>query len=231
MRARPPDAPDGFPEGSGPIPGRRVQAYTSGMNCRRLALPLSALVLTVAGGCVHYEYDVVQPPDLARHVGTRQWESFRVDALEYRLRTSDDRLVMLVYNRGERTVKLSGPDSAAVDPRGESHPLQSRTIPRDSYVKLILPPPPPQVRSYGPTFGFGVGMGYTRRFGRPYGDGLGFGSGMYDDFEPRYYSVYDPNDRTYFNWPGDSDLRLLLTFQAEGGEGFRHEFVLRRRKM
>ena len=198
---------------------------------RTPALLLTTLALSLTSGCARYEYDVLQPAELAGHVGTRQWTNLHVDELEYRLRTSDDRLVMLVYNRGERTVKLSGPDSAAVDPRGESHPLQSRTVPRDSYVKLILPPPPPQVRSFGPTFGFGVGMGYSRRFGRPYRDGLGFGTGMYHDVEPRYHGVYDPNDRTYFNWPGDSNLRLLLAFQAEGGEGFRHEFLLRRRKM
>jgi hypothetical protein len=201
------------------------------MNRRPPALLPSALLLVLTSGCVHYEYDLVQPINLARHVGTRQWETFRFDELEYRLRTSDERLVMLVYNRGERTVKLSGPDSAAVDPRGESHPLQSRTIPRDSFVKLILPPPAPQVRPYGPTFGFGVGVGYSRRFGRPYRDGLGFGSGMYDDVGPRYYSVYDPNDRTYYTWPGGSDLRLLLAYRQEGADDFRHEFVFRRRKM
>ena len=219
-----------IPEASraNPPSGRGIHL---GMNRGATPLLLSALLLVATGGCVHYEYDVVQPPELARHVGTKQWTSFQRDALEYRLRTSDDRLVMLIYNRGERTVKLSGPDSATVDPSGESHPLQSRAVPRDSYVKLILPPPPPQVRSYGPTMGFGVGVGYGRRFGGPYHDGLGFGSGMYDDVEPRYYSVYDPNDRTYFTWPGDSDLRLLLTFQEDGGGSFRHEFVLRRRKM
>jgi hypothetical protein len=202
------------------------------MTARAPALLLSTILLTLAGGCVHYEYDVVRPADLARHVGTKQWETFRIDQLEYRLRTSDERLVVLVYNRGERTVKLSGPDSAAIDPHGESHPLQSRTIPRDSYVKLILPPPPPQVRSYGSTLGLGVGAGYSRVYGGHYRDGFGFGSGTYpDDMEPRYYSVYDPGDRTYFDWPGDSDLRLLLAYQIEGGDNFRHEFLLRRRKM
>ena len=200
------------------------------MTRRATPLLLSALLLAVTGGCAHYEYDVVQPPELARHVGTKQWTSFQRDTLEYRLRTSDDRLVMLIYNRGERTVKLSGSDSAAVDPGGESHPLQSRTVPRDSYVKLILPPPLPQVHSYGPTMGFGVGVGYAHGYGGPYRDGFGYGSGMYDDVHPGYYSVYDPNDRTYFSWSGDSDLRLLLTFQEDAGKGFRHEFVLRRRK-
>jgi hypothetical protein len=191
----------------------------------------AALLAAAAGGCARYEYDLVRPQELAQHVGTKQWVVLRRDELEYRLRTSDNRLVALVYNRGGRAVKLSGADSAAVDPRGESHPLQGRTLPPDSYVKLILPPPRPEVRSYGPTFGFGVGVGYSRRFGRPYRDGLGYGSVLYDDVEPRYYTVYDPNDRSYYDWPGESDLRLLLAFERDGAEGFRHEFVFRRRKM
>lgn len=201
------------------------------MTPRTHALLFPSMLLALVSGCVHYEYDLVQPQELARHVGSNQWTAFRRDDLEYRLRASDNRLVALVYNRGERTVKLSGGDSAAVDPRGESHPLQGRTLPPDSYVKLILPPPRPQVRSYGPTMGFGVGVGYSRRFGRPYRDGLGFGSGMYDDVEPRYYTVYDPSDRTYFDWPGETDLRLFLGFERDGGQPFHHEFVFRRRKM
>ena len=201
------------------------------MTYRTPAPLLSSVLLVLATGCVHYEYDLLQPPELARHVGTAHWETFRRDELEYRLRTSDERLVALVYNRGGRTVKLSGADSAAVDSRGESHPLQVRTVPPDSYVKLIFPPPPPQVRPYGPTFGFGVGMGYVRHLGSRYRDGLGFGSGMYDDLEPRYYTVYDPNDRTYFEWPGNTYLRLLLTFVRDGGETFHHDFVFHRRRM
>ena len=87
------------------------------------------------------------------------------------------------------------------------------------------------VRSWGPTFGFGVGVGYSRRFGRPYDDGLGFGPGLYDDIEPRYYTVYNPNDRSYFEWPGETELRLLLTYEREGADRFRHEFLFRKRKM
>src|SRR5678816_1269839 len=49
---------------------------------RATPLLLSALLLAVTGGCAHYEYDVVQPPELARHVGTKQWTSFQRDALE-----------------------------------------------------------------------------------------------------------------------------------------------------
>ena len=208
-----------------------LQATLVGMTYRVRAVLLMSVLPACTSGCVRYEYDLLQPPDLARHVGTTSWTTLQLDDLEYRLRTSDNRLVALVYNRGERTIKLSGEDSAAVDPRGESHPLQGRTVPRDSHVRLLFPPARPQVRSYGPTFGFGVGVGYSRRFGRPYRDGLGFGSEMYDDLEPRYYSVYDRNDRTYYQWPGGTDLRVLLAYEREGGEPFRHEFVFRRRRM
>ena len=200
------------------------------MNARASALLSSLLLAGLTGGCAHYEYDLAQPPEFAAHVGTKQWMTFRRAELEYRLITSDSRLVMLVYNLGERGVRLSGVDSAAVDPHGESHPIAGRTIPPNSYVKLIFPPPPPQVKAYGPTFGFGVGMGYSYAYGQPYHDGYGFGAGMYDDVEPRYYTAYDP-DRTYFDWPGETDLRLLLAYQHEGGEHFRHEFVFRKRKM
>jgi hypothetical protein len=148
---------------------------------------------------------------------------------------------MLVYNRGERPVKLLGPDSAAVDPRGESHPLQSATILPGSHVRRLFPPPRPRVQRWGPSFGIGVGAGYGGGF--HHRDHFGYGA--YDDIGPRYYSVYDANDRTYFNWPGNTDLRLLLTYHrgptnssqpppstAEAREDtFRHEFTFRRLRL
>ena len=85
-------------------------------------------LLALAGGCARYEYDLVRPPELAQHVGTKAWSTVPLDDLEYRLLTSDNRLVMLIYNWGERTVKLSEADSVVVDPRGESRPLVGRTI-------------------------------------------------------------------------------------------------------
>src|SRR5215217_6215696 len=178
---------------------------------RPLPVLFCLAVVSLVGGCAHYEYDVVQPTELAQHVGTKQWATFRVDELEYRLITSDNRLVALVYNRGERTVKLSGADSAAIDPQGESHPQASRIIPPGTHTRLILPPPLPQVHSYGPSLGFGVGATYGRHYGSPYHyGGYGYGTSFYDDFEPRYYSVYDANDRTYFEWPGNTEIWLLL---------------------
>ena len=188
-------------------------------------------LLALAGGCARYEYDLVRPPELAQHIGTKAWSTVPLDDLEYRLLTSDNRLVMLIYNRGEQTVKLSEADSVVVDPRGESRPLVGRTIVAGSYAKLIFPPPRPQFRSYGPTVG--VGVGYSRYYGQRYHDGFGYGPGFgaYDDLEPRYYNVYDVNDRRYFDWPGDTEVRLLLAYERERGEPFRHDLVFRRRRM
>src|SRR4051812_45615692 len=120
---------------------------------RRFILHPFALALVCLAGCARYEYDLVEPPRLAGHIGTNSFLTARLDELEYRFVTSDDRLVVLVYNRGERLVKLPGPDSAAVDPGGESHPLQSSTLPPGAYVKRIFPPPRPTMQRTGPTIG------------------------------------------------------------------------------
>ena len=191
------------------------------------------LVVALAGGCARYEYDLVHPPESAQHIGTNAWATVAREPLQYRMRTSNNRLVILVYNTTERMVKLSGADSAAVDSQGESHPLQARTIVPGSYVKLILPPQPPQIRPSYSTVGFGVGVGYSNLYGYPYRDGLGYGVPYYgyDSMEPRYYSVYDANDRTYFEWPENTELRLLLAYESDGGERFRHEFVFRKRRV
>ena len=206
------------------------------MRLRPLALLPSAFILAFASGCARYEYDVLEPADLAGHVGANSWVSLRRQGdLEYRLRTADDRLVMLVYNRGGATVKLLGEDSALVDPRGESRPVAGATLPPGSYVKRIFPPPRPRVERYGPSIGIGIGAGYGGGYGRHrhgfHRHGHRFGSDFYDPVEPRYYTVYDPSDRRYFAWPGGTSVRLLLTFEREGGETVRHEFLVRRTRM
>lgn len=208
---------------------RRPPALMAGRSLS--AVVAAAMLLLLAGGCTRYEYDVVRPPQLAQHVGTRQWSSLRVEDVEYRLRTSDNRLVMRLYNRGDATIKLAGEDSAAVDSRGESHPLPGRTIPPSTFATLILPPARPYMRSYGPTFGFGAGVGHAGGIRTHHHHGMRSETEMYDGIEPRYYTVYGPRDRAYFEWPGGTELRLILTFAREDAEPLRHEFVLLRRRM
>ena len=201
-----------------------------------LAVCLLLAVATLTGGCARYEYDVVEPPDLAGHVGEKSWVALRrSDDLEYRLRSADDRLVMRVFNRGGRPVKLLGADSVIVDSRGESHPMLGATVPPGSYVQRVFPPPLPRVRRYGPSFGFGVGvMGAQRvrhRGHRYHPHRHPFHSAGFHDFEPRYYTVYDPNDPTFFGWPGGASARFIFAFQRDGEEMIRHEFLIRRVKM
>ena len=195
-----------------------------------------AFCLALTPGCARYEYDVLEPPELAAHVGTSSSVSLhRQGDIEYRLRTAGGRLVMLAHNRGDATVKLLGDDSALVDPRGESRPLAGATLPPGSHVKRIFPPPRPRVERYGPSIGIGIGAGYGAGYGRHrhgfHRHGHRFRSDFYDPIEPRYYTVYDPSDRTYFGWPGGTSVRLLLTFGREGGETVRHAFLIRRTRM
>lgn len=196
---------------------------------KRGVVPSALGLLLLLTGCVHYEYDVVEPPELAGHVGEKSWVSLQRDDIEYRLRSYDNRLVVHIYNRGGEVIRLLGADSAAVDPRGESHPLHGAAIPPASYAKRIFPPPQPRVQRYGPTVGVGVGVGHGAGHGHYHHHP--FHSPAFDDFGPRYYGVYDPSDRTYFQWPGETNVRLLLGYEREGGERFRHEFLIRRRKM
>src|SRR4051812_33197265 len=143
-------------------------------------VPLSRFVLALlylgalcaSTGCAHYEYDIVKPPELAQHVGPKAPVRFPIGDLEYALQTSENHLVMIVTNRANEPVKLLGGDSYAIDPHGESHPLADRVIPPGNFAKLILPPPPTQVRETGPHFGIGVGVGVSNAGGgHPYRHG------------------------------------------------------------
>jgi hypothetical protein len=203
---------------------------------------LMAVLLCLGTGCAHYEYNLVRPPELTRHIGTETDEVFTVDPLQYRLRTVDNRLVVRIYNTTDDPVELLGTRSTVVDPDGQSHPLRGQTIAAGSFIKLIFPPIPPRIYDYGPTFGIGVGYGYHTAvypyharpgyhfhpaYGPPYGP-------YWHDpalYGPRYLAVVEGGDTTYWDWKGaDGEMRLLLAFQRQGKE-FRQEFVFRRQKM
>jgi hypothetical protein len=198
---------------------------------RSFILSLVTLSL-LTSGCAHYEYDLVNPPDLARHIGTRSDELVRVDPLEYRLRTYDNRLVMNIVNPTPDPITLAGDRSYVVDPAGQSHPLRSQTIAPDTFIRLILPPMRPGYYQSGPTIGFGLGVGYSRFYGgHRYGyRGIGYDPFFYD--EPRYYTYYDESDNTYWNWEGQTSIRLhLVYFKAGSRDSFTQDFTFARKKM
>ena len=199
-----------------------------------LFLTAFAVVAAGGGGCTRYEHDLVEPADVAQHIGTKAPVVVSMDpAVRYEARTASDRLVLFIVNEADAPLKLLGEDSYAVDPRGESHPLPTRTIAPGTSTKLVFPPVPPTFRQSGPSFGVGVGVGvgsahyrrgyYGGYYGRYYGDPF------YDDF-PRYYQLAD-DGTTYWDWPGNgTEISVRLVYQR-GEQRFEHEFRFRRVKM
>src|SRR5881394_1297012 len=98
------------------------------MICRFFIPSISLILMT---GCARYEFDLVQPQDLARHIGSQSDETVRVDPLEYRMRAVENRLVVRIFNPTTDPITLAGDKSYVVDPAGQSHPLRAQTIAPD----------------------------------------------------------------------------------------------------
>lgn len=180
-------------------------------------------MLFLATGCATYEHDLVQPADLARHIGKAD-EVFVRDSIEYRLNSIENRLVLRAYNTTDQAMTLNGEKSVVVDENSQSHPLRSVTIAPKSFVKLILPPLPPRIERVGPSIGIG--------FGGMYGDarrGRYYGGDYYGSTAPQYFAVYD-DGAYYWSWTKESEIRLTLLYE-HGASTTRHEFVIARRQM
>jgi hypothetical protein len=185
------------------------------------------LLVCLTAGCAHYEYNIVEPADLSRHIGAKDDAVVAIDPLEYRLRTVDSRLVMRIYNRTNDPVELLGEKSVIVDSHDQSHPLVSQAIAPQSFIKLILPPYRPRYGPYGPTFGIGVGARVERGYD-PY-----FPYRPYEPYDfPRYFTVYGgAAEALYWDWEGDSDASMTLVYRRGGGKEFQHRFKFHRQKM
>jgi hypothetical protein len=192
---------------------------------------LFALPMLSATGCARYEYDIVEPAEFAGHVGTKTPATLTLDPVRYQAITQSDRLVLVMHNDSEEPLKLLGDDSFAVDAKGESHPLPTRTIAPRSATKLIFPPVRPSFRRSSST-SFGVGVGYSKGYGRRgYGRYGGFaGDPWYYDDYPRYYRLED-DGTVYWDWTGNGTaVRVRLVYQL-GEKTFHHDFTFRRVKM
>ena len=208
------------------------------MNAKHCALVLLS-ACALLGGCARYEYDLTQPPDLRRHIGKKSDEVIRLDPIEYRMRTVDNRLVIRAYNRTDQPMQLSD-QSVVVAPDGESHPIRGRTIAAGSHVKLIFPPPRPRIERGGPTFGVGVGVGVSRHRHRYRTLGADYDTVDTLAHEPAYLTMYEPAEALYWDWKGERDARITLVYQRAGpaaaatapaSSEIRHEFTFHRRKM
>ncbi len=169
-----------------------------------------AFLACLLGGCAHYEYDLTQPAALTAHVATKVDTIVRVDPLEYRLQTVDNRLVVRIFNPSNDEIVLIGERSCVVDPEGQSHPLRGGSIPSQTYLKLIIPPMPPAMDEVGPSFNLTAVGGAFR--------------------EPLYL-MSDTIDCGEWDWSGEGDARVLLIFFLRGDKEFRQSFTFHRRKM
>ena len=192
---------------------------------RTLTCP-SLLLLLLATGCARYEYNIVQPPDLAAHIGSNTDQVVPRAPLEYRFRSYDNRLVIRIFNQSEDPISLIGERSIAVSPDGQSHPLRSQTIAPGSFIKIIFPPPEPRIYQPGPTFGIGVGTSVGHYHRHPHYH-------YHDPFpqDPRYFVVWEDADPTYYwDWDGQSEVSATFVFKGPKDE-FKHDWRFRRQKM
>ena len=176
-----------------------------------------ALGLLVTG-CARYEYAVVQPPELATHVD-RDGAVIDQPPLVYHLVSYDNRLVIRIENPGDQPVQLVGERSWIVSPDGESRPLPTQAIAPQSHLKLILPPMQPTATRVGPSIGFGIGASSGGRVGTGVGVGMPLRSGHYTH-----------DDHAYWDWRGQTEVRMHLSYERDG-ERWEHDFTFLRQKM
>jgi hypothetical protein len=143
----------------------------------------------------------------------------RYEPLEYQLARYHDRLSMRIINPTEDRIMLAGNRSYVVDPRGESHPFNSRVIAPHSYTQFLLPPLPitysyPDYWAWGPGWGWGWGWGWHDPFWSPY-----YGPGFYGPPPVATYQIITP-----YNWDWKTGpARLRLTYDRNGKD-FEHDF-------
>lgn len=173
------------------------------------------LISILTGGCARYEYDLVGPGN-AQHIGSQSDTVLHVDPLIYRLRSYDNHLVIRIFNPTPDAIQLRGDSSAIVDSNGQHHPLTAQLIAPDAYIKLILPPLPPDTAAGPPPVNPGIGPDA--------------------DFGPRVNDILYPpmryaNDGKYWDWEDEGTVRMNLTFQRSNQPPFTQTFLFTRQKM
>lgn len=200
-------------------------------------LCLVALLL-LAGGCAHWEFDVLAPEQHRGHIARKQPTVVQREPLEYVLQSADGRLVAKIYNRDSQLVTLLGGQSYVVAGDGQTIPLPMRAIAPMGFVKLILPPYPTVYRA-APTFGVGVGFssldacdwGYPYYPYYAYYPYRGWGGYPFHSY-PYYPPVYlvEAGDQATWRWRGQDTIRLHLVYQHGQGT-FEHDFAIQRVKV
>jgi hypothetical protein len=170
------------------------------------------------GGCAHYEYDLIDPPNLARHIGSQSDAVLPLDPLVYRLRSFDNHLVVRIFNPSVDSISLRGDTSYIVDEAGQKHPVSAQTIAPNTYLKLILPPLSPEpVGSPPPPVNPGIGIDAD------------FGPAVNQTLYP--FGQRYANDTHDWDWNDQEQVRMSLSFDRRGQPAFTQTFLFGRKKM
>lgn len=187
---------------------------------------LLILLPLLGTGCAQYEFDLTKPSDLAVHIGKPDMILSR-SPFDYRLNAIEGRLVIRIYNTTDDPIQLLGDQSTVVDPLGQSHPLRGAAIASNSFIKLIFPPLGPDPQRSGPSIGLGFGIiAGTDRHDR-LDDSFSDRTLLQAD-NPTYMYVVDNQD-LYWNWDGETDIRVSLVFERRD-QRFTQDFVFHRVK-
>ena len=185
---------------------------------RKIGLVFTGISLTllgVAGGCASTTYDIVEPSQSARRIAGDSDTVLEMKPLAYRFRSVEDHLVIRISNPGQEEIAVLGPDSYVVDPEGQSHGVVSQTIRPGAFVKMILPPLPPEQMPAGPYVSFEVSSG-----------GVAMDNPM-PRLDPQ--GLRSQSGDTW-SWTGDGEVKLRLKYQLGNAEPFTHSFSIRRNK-
>lgn len=168
------------------------------------------ILLIGLGGCARYDYQVIKPDTLSSRI-TQTASRLQTPNMVYLMQAYENRLVMQLHNKEATPVELLGEKSFVVDPAGVSHPLRSLTIAPDSYAKLVLPPLRPRFDDH--RFNFGVSS-QVSHLDSPRA------------IQPVYLDVYADTDAFYWDWDGESPIRMRLTYRKAGGAEVADEFTI-----
>lgn len=205
------------------------------------------LVSMTLGGCATYEYQIVQPADLAGHIGGSVHE-VKIDPLVYKMQSYQNHLVVQIFNPTGDAVQLIGEQSSVVTPDKQSIPMQSQAIAPGSYAKLVLPPLRAEIQPTGPSIGIGLGMrvdasgpaeqpiepmamaevSEPARSAEPV-TAMNTMTGMDPGISSHVVYLVDLEDHKYWDWDGETDVTLILSYR-QGDKTFTHQFLIHRVK-
>lgn len=168
------------------------------------------LLLVGLGGCARYDFQVLKPDALSTRI-TETASRVQTPNMVYLMQAYEGRLVMQLHNKEATPAELLGEKSFVVDPAGVSHPLRSLTIAPDSYAKLVLPPLRPRFDDHRFNFGVSSQASHLDRSCA---------------IQPVYLDVYADTDAFYWDWDGNSPIRMLLTYRKAGGTEVADEFTI-----